>query len=225
MGRSLLTQRGHCAPLQFKLRRTHCQRISSRVVPDSGHCRSVVESGFPFRPREPSLSRNSRRRVWRPSLLALGCASAMAQQTTGVAGSPGATTTITGQQLPPPDPKLGGVIKEKTAESKAWWAPRVVPPKGAPNVLLIMTDRPGFRCTQHLRRRHTDARNRSHRRAGAALHQFPLHVALLTDAGGDLSPGATITRRATGWSAKLRPGFPGYDFNHPRLKRAPSVRS
>ena len=59
-------------------------------------------------------------------------------------GSPGATTTIDGKQLPPPDPKFGGVIKEKASESQAWWAPRVVPPKGAPNVLLIMTDDVGF---------------------------------------------------------------------------------
>ena len=40
--------------------------------------------------------------------------------------------------------KFGGVIKEKASESKPWWAPRVVPPKGAPNVLLIMTDDVGF---------------------------------------------------------------------------------
>jgi arylsulfatase len=65
-------------------------------------------------------------------------------QTTGVPGSPGATTTISGKQLPPPDPKFGGVIKENAAQSKPWWAPRVVPPKQAPNVLLIMTDDVGF---------------------------------------------------------------------------------
>ena len=29
-------------------------------------------------------------------------------------------------------------------QSKPWWAPRVVPPKGAPNVLLIITDDAGF---------------------------------------------------------------------------------
>jgi arylsulfatase len=78
------------------------------------------------------------------SLLALGCVPALAQQITGVLGSPEATTTITGKQLPSPDPAFGGVIKEKASESKAWWAPRVVPPKGAPNVLLIMTDDQGF---------------------------------------------------------------------------------
>ena len=67
-----------------------------------------------------------------------------AQQVTGVLGSPSATTTISGKQLPPPDPTFGGVIKEKASESKPWWPPRVVPPKGAPNVLLIMTDDSGF---------------------------------------------------------------------------------
>ena len=65
-------------------------------------------------------------------------------QTTGTPGSPSATTTITGKQLPAPDPKFGGVIKEGALQSKAWWAPRVVPPKQAPNILLIMTDDAGF---------------------------------------------------------------------------------
>ena len=57
---------------------------------------------------------------------------ALAQEITGVPGSPSATTTISGKQLPPPDPKFDGVIKEKASESKAWWPPRIVPPKGAP---------------------------------------------------------------------------------------------
>ncbi|WP_166360277.1 arylsulfatase [Pseudomonas akapageensis] len=70
-----------------------------------------------------------------------GC---IAQQVTGEPGSPRATTTISGQQLPSPDPKFGGVIKEKASESTGWWAPRIVPPKGAPNVLLIMTDDSGY---------------------------------------------------------------------------------
>ena len=68
----------------------------------------------------------------------------IAQQTTGTPGSPNATMTIDGKQLPPPDQKFGGMIKEDAAESKPWWAPSVVPPKGAPNVLLIMTDDAGY---------------------------------------------------------------------------------
>jgi len=67
-----------------------------------------------------------------------------AQQPTGTPGSPGATTTIDGKQLPAPDPKFGGVIKDDALQSKPWWAPRVVPPKGAPNILLVMTDDSGF---------------------------------------------------------------------------------
>jgi len=75
---------------------------------------------------------------------ALLAARASAQEVTGTPGSPSATTTIPGDQLPPPPPRFGGTI-DKTAEtSKPYWAPRVVPPKGAPNVLLIMTDDAGF---------------------------------------------------------------------------------
>ena len=67
-----------------------------------------------------------------------------AQEVTGVLGSPSATTTIKGNQIPAPEPKFGGVIKENATESKPWWPPTIVPPKGAPNVLLIMTDDQGY---------------------------------------------------------------------------------
>jgi arylsulfatase A-like enzyme len=70
--------------------------------------------------------------------------SASAQQVTGTPGAPDATTTIDGRQLPPPDPKFGGVIQDDALQSKPWWAPRIVPPKDAPNVLLIITDDAGF---------------------------------------------------------------------------------
>ena len=69
---------------------------------------------------------------------------ALAQQVTGTPGSPSATTTISGKQLPAPDPEFGGVIKQEALQSKPWWAPRIVPPKDAPNVLLIITDDAGF---------------------------------------------------------------------------------
>jgi arylsulfatase len=59
----------------------------------------------------------------------------MAQKITGVPGTPSATTTISGKQLPPPDPKFGGVIKDDALRSEYWWPPRVVPPKDAPMLL------------------------------------------------------------------------------------------
>jgi arylsulfatase len=88
-------------------------------------------------------------------LSALGAAASTAQQpggstaqnppvVTGTLGSASATTTIPGNQLPPPDPKFGGVIRNDALQSKYWWPARVVPPKGAPNVLLIITDDAGF---------------------------------------------------------------------------------
>ena len=78
------------------------------------------------------------------SVAFLGSGPTAAQQVTGTLGSPSATTTIPNTQLPPPDPKFGGVIKDGALQSKPWWAPRVVPPKSAPNVLLIITDDAGF---------------------------------------------------------------------------------
>src|SRR5271163_1056781 len=73
-----------------------------------------------------------------------GSTPASAQQITGVPGSPNATVTLDGKQLPPPPMPFGGVIKESAKDSTPWWPPRVVPPKGAPNILLIMTDDQGY---------------------------------------------------------------------------------
>lgn len=69
---------------------------------------------------------------------------ALAQKINGVLGSPSATMSISGEQLPAPAPKFGGVIKNDALQSKPWWAPLIVPPKEAPNVLLIITDDAGF---------------------------------------------------------------------------------
>jgi hypothetical protein len=71
---------------------------------------------------------------------------------------------VDGNQLPPPPPKFGGVIKESAKDSKPWWTPRVVPPKGAPNILLIMTDDQGFFTNGGSRH---DISAIVHRRAGA----------------------------------------------------------
>ena len=77
-------------------------------------------------------------------LIALAAKGSAQIQTTGTPGSPSATTTINGKQIPSPNPKFGGTINNDALSSKAWWAPRIVPPKQAPNILLIMTDDSGF---------------------------------------------------------------------------------
>jgi len=78
------------------------------------------------------------------ALLALAAANAHAQQVTGTPGSPGATTTIDGRNLPNPPQAFQGKIEYNAAQSTPSWPAITVPPKGAPNILLIMTDDVGF---------------------------------------------------------------------------------
>jgi arylsulfatase A-like enzyme len=78
------------------------------------------------------------------SALAIMTSPVLAQQTTGAPGAPDATTTIDGKYIPPPPPKFGGEINLQASQSKPYWPPQVVPPKGAPNILLIMTDDQGY---------------------------------------------------------------------------------
>src|SRR5512136_1686031 len=78
------------------------------------------------------------------AMTAACAATAMGQQIYGTPGSPSATMTIDGKQLPPPPPKFEGVINENAKDSKPFWQPQTVPPKGAPNILLIITDDSGY---------------------------------------------------------------------------------
>jgi arylsulfatase len=143
-------------------------------------------------------------------LLALSCTSALAQQITGVPGAPSATTTLDGKQLPPPDPKFGGVIKEKASESTPWWAPRVVPPKGAPNVLLIMTDDQGFGAPSTFGGViPTPAMDRI---ANAGLRYTNFHsTALCSPTRAALITGRNHHSVGYGVVGEVSTGFPGYD--------------
>ena len=62
---------------------------------------------------------------------------AMAQTVNGTLGSPSATTTIQGNQIPAVPPKFGGVINDSANGSKPRWAPCIVPPEGPPNVTRV----------------------------------------------------------------------------------------
>ncbi|HEY3278720.1 MAG TPA: arylsulfatase [Syntrophorhabdaceae bacterium] len=76
--------------------------------------------------------------------LMLSLVPAMAQQITGIPGSPSATITIRGDRLPAPPAKFEGKIERNAMDSKPYWPPRIMPKKDAPNVLLIMTDDSGY---------------------------------------------------------------------------------
>jgi arylsulfatase A-like enzyme len=140
-----------------------------------------------------------------------------AQPVTGTLGSPTATTTISGKQLPPPDPKWGGVIRDDALESKAWWAPRVVPPKGAPNVLLIITDDAGFGLPSTFggviptptMDRVAEQGLRYNRMFSTALCS-PTRAALITGRNHHSAGFGVISEQST--------GFPGYNSIIPRDK-------
>jgi arylsulfatase A-like enzyme len=59
-------------------------------------------------------------------------------------GSPDGTRVIPGDVLPAPDLPFGGTIGLNASQSQIWWPPRIVPPAGAPNIMLILTDDCGF---------------------------------------------------------------------------------
>jgi arylsulfatase len=125
-------------------------------------------------------------------------------------GSPDATTTISGKQLPAPDSKFGGVINETAKDSKPWWPPRVVPPKGAPNVLLIMTDDQGYGvCGTFGGVIPTPAMDRIGK-AGLRYTQFH-STALCSPTRAALISGRNHHSMGFGVISEMATGFPGYD--------------
>ena len=125
----------------------------------------------------------------------LSSAAFAADKINGVLGAPSATVTLDGKQLPPPPIKFGGVIKEAATDSKPWWPPRVVPPKGAPNVLLIMTDDQGYGVSGTFGGVIPTPVARPRRESGIALHAVPFHGAVFADArGADHRPQPSLGR-------------------------------
>ena len=144
------------------------------------------------------------------AMLGLACAPAGAQQVTGVLGSPSATTTIDGKQLPPPPPKFGGVIREDAKDSKPYWPARIVPRKGAPNVLLIMTDDQGYGVSGTFGGViPTPAMDRI---AKAGLRYTQFHsTALCSPTRAALITGRNHHSVGFGVIGEMSTGFPGYD--------------
>ena len=133
-----------------------------------------------------------------------------AQQTTGVPGSPSATTTIPGNQLPAPPEPFGGVIKETAKDSTPFWPATIVPPKGAPNVLLIMTDDQGYGVSGTFGGViPTPAMDRV---AAAGLRYTQFHsTALCSPTRAAIITGRNHHSVGFGVIGEMSTGFPGYD--------------
>ena len=135
---------------------------------------------------------------------------ALAQQTTGTPGSPSATTTIDPKHLPPTPPPFRGTINLNSENSKPYWPPTVAPPKGAPNVLLIMTDDQGYGVSSTFGGViPTPALDRV---ARAGLRYTEFHsTALCSPTRAALITGRNHHSAGFGVIAEMSTGYPGYD--------------
>ena len=137
-------------------------------------------------------------------------ASAIAQQVTGTPGAPDATTTIDGRYLPNPPQPFQGEINLNALQSKPAWPARVVPPKGAPNILLIMTDDVGFGAPSTFGGIiPTPAMDRI---AASGLRYTNFHTtSLCSPTRGALLTGRNHHSVGFGVISEIATGFPGYD--------------
>jgi arylsulfatase len=128
----------------------------------------------------------------------------------GTLGSPSATISIDGTSLPPEPLAFGGVINETLQGSKTWWQPTVVPPSGAPNVLLIMTDDQGYGVSSTFGGViPTPALDRV---ANTGLRYTQFHsTALCSPTRAALITGRNHHEVGFGVISELSTGFPGYD--------------
>jgi arylsulfatase A-like enzyme len=143
-------------------------------------------------------------------LILLAVVTTKAQQTTDATGSPNATTTIDGRYLPNPAPPFEGKINLSAVDSKPAWPPTVVPPKGAPNVLLIMTDDQGYGITSTFGGVIPTPAMERLAKSGLRYTQFhstalcsPTRAALITGRNHHSVGFGVISEQAT--------GYPGYD--------------
>ena len=138
------------------------------------------------------------------------CSIGHAQQVTGTPGSPSATTTIEGNQLPAPPRKFGGVTEESAKDSRPWWPPRVVPPKGAPNILLIMTDDQGYGVSGTFGGVIPTPASDRIAKAGLRYTEFN-STALCSPTRAALITGRNHHSVGFGVITELSTGYPGYD--------------
>ena len=135
---------------------------------------------------------------------------ASAQRINGVPGSPSATQVIEGKQIPAPPLPFGGVIKESYKDSTPYWPPPVVPPKGAPNILLIMTDDAGYGVSSTFGGVIPTPTMDRVAKAGLRYTQFHT-TALCSPTRAALITGRNHHSAGFGVIGEMSTGFPGYD--------------
>jgi arylsulfatase A-like enzyme len=135
---------------------------------------------------------------------------ASAQKIEGKPGAPTSTYTIQGKSLPIPPLPFEGIIKEDAVNSTPYWPARLVPPKGAPNILLIMTDDQGYGVSGTFGGViPTPALDRV---AKAGLRYIQFHsTALCSPTRAALITGRNHHSVGSGVIGELSTGYPGYN--------------
>ncbi len=134
----------------------------------------------------------------------------LAQQVDGTPGAPDSAVVIDGRQLPAPPQPFGGVIRDLAQDSKPFWPARIVPPQGAPNVLLIMTDDVGFGAPSTFGG--VIPTPSLDRIANSGLRYTNFHsTSLCSPTRAALLTGRNHHSAGFGVIAEMATGFPGYD--------------
>jgi arylsulfatase A-like enzyme len=143
------------------------------------------------------------------SFFALETLASSAEQI-NVPGSPSSTQSVNTTNLPVMPPSFGGEVDLNADQSKSWWPPRVVPPKTAPNVLLIMTDDVGFGAPSTFGG--TIPTPTLDRLAKMGLRYNNFHsTALCSPTRSALITGRNHHTMHFGVVSEMATGFPGYD--------------
>ena len=125
-------------------------------------------------------------------------------------GMPNATTSIDTRYLPPPAPEFKGVINFNASDSTPYWPPQVVPPKDAPNILLIMTDDVGYGAPSTFGG--TIPTPALDRVAQLGIRYITFHsTALCSPSRASLITGHNHHAVHSGTIIEQATGFPGYD--------------
>ncbi|WP_436175679.1 arylsulfatase [Mesorhizobium sp. LjNodule214] len=143
------------------------------------------------------------------AVLTLLAAPASAQEAAPL-GSPAATAPINPLRVPNPPGRFGGLINLDAPTSTPYWQPQVVPPEGAPNILVVLIDDEGFGApstfggvipTPNL-----------DRIADAGLRYTQFHTtALCSPTRAALITGRNHHSVGTGVIGEAATGFPGYN--------------
>ena len=146
---------------------------------------------------------------------AIAVPASLAQQVTGTPGAPGSTATVDGRFLPNPPARFQGQISPNAVDSQPAWSPLLVPPRGAPNVLLIMTDDVGFAAPSTFGG--VIPTPTLDRVAAMGLRYTAFHTtALCSPTRAALLTGRNHHSVGTGVVVDQATGYPGYDSVIPR---------